>query len=35
LAYVTGWVNQPLRLENEYLIAENRFCGRICLIEFP
>jgi hypothetical protein len=24
LAYVTGLVNQRLRLQNEYLIAENR-----------
>jgi hypothetical protein len=24
LAYVTGWVNQELLLQNEYLAAENR-----------
>jgi putative transposase len=30
LAYVTSLVNQQLRLQNEYLAAENRICERSC-----
>src|SRR5437870_2050734 len=30
LTYVTGLVNQELLLQNEYLAAENGFCGRTC-----
>ena len=30
LAYVTGLIKQELLLKNEYLAAENGFCGHTC-----